>query len=306
MRNFILLAIFSFFLPLMAKAEKVYFDNVIIVLDASGSMNERMKGNMGKQRINRIQAAKTAIKEVMKTIPQTTQVGLLVFGGSHNGWIYPLGPRDDQKLFSSLDKVNAGGGTPLGKYMKMGADQLLNTRKKQYGYGSYRLLIVTDGEATDANQVEEYTPDIISRGIITDVIGVDMKRAHTLATKVHSYRSANDPSSLKKAIQEVFAEVGKTAQGKSGDEAFAELEGFPEDLSMAVISAWGSSGNHPIGSSPKKVKGASNKTVHTHTTIKSRPPKKGNGFVKTILKFLGVGLIILIAVIVSSIKRKRS
>ena len=76
--------------------------------------------------------------------------------------------------------------------MKKGADTLLKARKSQYGYGSYRLLVVTDGEASDPGLVERFTPDIISRGIITDVIGVDMNKAHTLATKVHSYRSAND------------------------------------------------------------------------------------------------------------------
>lgn len=131
--------------------------------------------------------------------------------------------------------------------MKMGADRLLEARKAQYGYGSYRLLVVTDGEASDTNLVERFTPDIIARGIITDVIGVDMAKAHTLATRVHSYRSANDPASLKAAIQDVFAEVGRTDQGQTGETAFEELAGLPQGLAMAMISAQASSGNHPIG-----------------------------------------------------------
>ena len=84
--------------------------------------------------------------------------------------------------------------------MKRGADALLKAREKQFGYGTYRLLIVTDGEAGDPRLVESFTPDIISRGITIDVIGVEMPSRHTLATRVHSYRNANDPESLRQAI----------------------------------------------------------------------------------------------------------
>ena len=37
------------------------------------------------------------------------------------------------------------------------------------------------------------------------IIGVNMKSDHTLATKVHSYRRADDPSSLTKAFSDVFS-----------------------------------------------------------------------------------------------------
>lgn len=235
-----------FLLTQGVEAQEVYVDNVVIVLDASGSMNDNMKGTSTRK----INAAKMAIKEVMKTIPRNTQVGLLVFGGKANGWVYPLRARDDTTLFHAVDGLSAGGGTPLGAYMKQGADRLLAARELQYGYGSYRLLVVTDGEANDAALVEAYTPDIVARGIITDVIGVDMAKAHTLATKVHSYRRANDPTALKKAIQEVFAEVGKTSDGQSGEDAFEELAGLPDEIAMTIVSALASSGNHPIGGSP--------------------------------------------------------
>jgi hypothetical protein len=248
-------------------AQEVYVDNVVIVLDASGSMNERMRG-AGPQKIS---AAKMAIKEVMKGIPQTTQMGLLVFGGNTSGWVYPLGARDDTKLFQAIDRVTANGGTPLGEYMKIGADKLLEARKAQYGYGSYRLLIVTDGEASNPALVESYTPDIIARGIITDVIGVAMARAHTLATKVHSYRSADDPAALKQAIQDVFAEVGRASDGQSGESAFDELSGFPEEMAMATISALVSSGNHPIGQKPED---AVARTETQQPTSTSSPPAK--------------------------------
>jgi hypothetical protein len=169
----------------VVQAQEVYVDNVVVVLDASGSMKSNMRGSS----MPKITAARNAIKEVIQTIPQTTRVGLLVFGGGADGWVYQLGPRDDQKLFASLQRISASGGTPLGSYMKTGADKL-------------------------------------------------------------PYRRANDPAALRRAIQEVFAEVGKVSDGQSGEGAFDELAGLPEEVAMAMIAALVSSGNHPIGGKP--------------------------------------------------------
>jgi hypothetical protein len=151
-------------------------------------------------------------------------------------------------LIHKVDQITAAGGTPLGAYMKVAADLLLQERKKQYGYGSYRLLILTDGEANDPKLVELYTPMIISRGIVTDVIGVDMASDHTLATKVQSYRRANDPASLKKALQDVFAEIDKGQVDSSGLDAFAELKDFPSALALTILDTLRSSGDEPLGS----------------------------------------------------------
>ena len=134
--------------------------------------------------------------------------------------------------------------------MKRGADVLLDARRKQFGYGTYRLLVVTDGEAGDARLVEAYTPDIISRGITIDCIGVEMASRHTLATKVHSYRNANDPESLKQAISEVFAEVASGDAGQTGEDAFELIADLPEATASAMLKSLSTSGNQPIGESP--------------------------------------------------------
>lgn len=221
----------------------VYTDNVVIVLDCSGSMQEAMRGT----RVRKIDAAKTALRQVMATIPQSTEVGLLVFSGRTPGWVFPLGPRQDSEFFKAVAALTAGGGTPLGEYMKLGADRLLEARQTQYGYGSYRLLLLTDGQATDGNLTTEYAPLILARGIGVDVIGVDMAEDHLLATRVTSYRRANDPEALRRAIQEVFAEVGRSAAGGGEDEAFAELGGFPTEAALALVTALAANGNGPIG-----------------------------------------------------------
>lgn len=224
-------------------------DNVVVVLDASGSMARPLPGTS----VDKMTAAKAALKEVLKSVPQDTRIGLLVFSarGVDTDWLYPLGPRDDAKLMQAIDRPMPGGDTPLGAYIKKGADRLLEERAKQFGYGTFRLLVVTDGEATDQQLVERYTPEVIARGITVDAIGVAMSQRHTLATKVHSYRSANDPASLKRAVAEVFGEIGGRGDDVAGADAFAELKPIPTEIAQAMIQSLSSSGNQPIGERPR-------------------------------------------------------
>ncbi len=226
----------------LGQAQVQVTDNVVVVVDASGSMGTPMGGS------TRMSVAKDALKQVLEQIPDTTHVGILVF--PLGNWVYPLGPRKESMLAGAIDSIQSGGGTPLGDYMKRGADALLEARKKQFGYGTYRLLVVTDGEAGDARQVEAYTPDIISRGITIDCIGVEMASRHTLATKVHSYRNANDPESLKQAISEVFAEVASGDAGPGGENAFELIADLPEATASAMLKSLSTSGNQPIGEVP--------------------------------------------------------
>jgi len=221
--------------PLFAQKDNIQKKNVVIVLDASGSMRSNMRGT----RTRKMEAAKNALKQVLKTVPPDTHIGLLVFSGKNikDHWIFPLGPRNDQRLNKAIDMIEPGGGTPLGAYMKIGAERLLLERKKQMGYGNFRLLIVTDGEAQDKKLVNLFTPRILSRGIIMDVIGVDMAQNHTLAKKVHSYRKANNPESLKKAIAEVFAEVSDTGTHSVSQDAFEILKPIPDEVVNGMLKS---------------------------------------------------------------------
>jgi len=91
-------------------------NNVVIVLDASGSMKNKMRGTSMKK----MDAAKVAIQEVLKQVPVDTHIGLLVFSSSNlnEDWVYPLGPRDDAKLSKAISLPQAGGRTPWGRILR--------------------------------------------------------------------------------------------------------------------------------------------------------------------------------------------
>ena len=129
----------------------------------------------------------------------------------------------------------------------------MEEREAQFGYGRYRLLVVTDGEANDDDVMERNIREILSRGLTVDVIGVDMKGNHTLATKVHSYRRADDPQALEQALGEVFAEVSGSGDNAAQDEDFALLEGIPVEIAAAMVEALSKpTDNSPIGTRPLK------------------------------------------------------
>lgn len=222
-------------------------DNVVILLDASGSMEKPM---LGDGRTIKMDAAKLSIAKVLETVPQSTQVGLLVFSGRNKAedWVFPLGPRNDEQLIQSLFKIQPDGKTPLGAYMKLAADRLLEQRAKQSGYGTFRLLIVTDGRSGDPELVDRHLPDMLSRGMRVDAIGVSMREDHPLATRVNSYRRANDPTALKAAISDVFAEVsGAGIDDAVAEEGFELLQLLPDDSVLPILDTLTAHENTPIG-----------------------------------------------------------
>jgi hypothetical protein len=192
-------------------------------------------------------------------------------------------------MFAVIDSIEANQDTPLGKYLKIAADRLLEERAKRFGYGSYRLIVLTDGEAQDQNLVNLYTPDIMSRGITVDAIGVGMQKAHTLATKVHSYRGANDTKALDQALGEVFAEVRGGGADAGGAEMFAMLAPIPDGLASAMINALAAAPNTPIGDQAEPVRARPNQAVPAPAAAPAplaapaqpapyqQPPRSNNG-----------------------------
>ena len=215
--------------------------NVVVVLDDSGSMNDKMKDGTVK-----LAAAKQALIKVLSRLEPSDNLGILLL---NKGWLVKLGPLDKEYMVKKVSSFSAGGPTPLSGAMKKGTDDLLNLRGKIH-YGTYKLLVVTDGVANSPELVNTYVQDIMSRGIAVDVIGVAMAQRHSLATKVHTYRKADDPASLEKAVSMVFGEIVSRDTGDNSD--FEMLEGFPNELAAACLAALSEERNHPIGTEVRK------------------------------------------------------
>lgn len=223
-------------------------NNVVILLDTSSSMEEQMRS----VRKTKWQAAKDSLLQTVSQIPENTNIGLLLF--EPEGWKYPLGPVDKDKLIYAINQsqITPSSGTPLGTYMKAAVDQLLDMRDKSFGYGSYKLLVITDGDPTNEPNglVDEYLVDILSRGIRVECIGVDMAQDSILSVKVDNYMSADDPESLTKQIQEtVLAELPQ----EDSVQGFEEIAALPDTTAAAIIETLSTTGNYPIGEDPPQL-----------------------------------------------------
>ncbi|MEO0530404.1 MAG: vWA domain-containing protein [Planctomycetota bacterium] len=217
--------------------------NVVVILDNSGSMTARMPGGD-----TRIAAAKRSLQTVLDKTPATARVGVVLLNPPRIGepWLVPLGPIDPEPVRQAVRGIVAGGPTPLGAAMKTAADALLGLRDQQR-YGSYKLLIVSDGEANDRRLVERYLPEAQARGLLIDVIGVAMAQQHSLATRANTYRNAADPASLEQAISAVVLGESATDSGDAGESDFEVLEPLPAELATASLAALTSLANEPIG-----------------------------------------------------------
>lgn len=72
-----------------------------------------------------------------------------MFDGSETREVLPIGSGNRAQFLAEIDRISAGGGTPLGASVHSGANALVHQYKKQLGYGEYRLIVITDGESSD-------------------------------------------------------------------------------------------------------------------------------------------------------------
>lgn len=210
---------------------------VVVVVDDSGSMADWMRSD----RVRKIDAAKQALNVVLEKLPDGSKLGVLALNA---GWLMPLQDLDRGKLQNSIQQLKARGSTPLGARMSEACDELLKLRTKEI-YGDYRLLVVSDGEAGDQALLNHVLPDIMSRGFAVDVVGVDMVSDHSLATRVHNYRRADDPGALEEAIATSLAE-SNSDDAVGGESDFELLAGLPDDVAPFVISSLTVANNAPI------------------------------------------------------------
>lgn len=230
-------------------------DYIVVVFDTSGSMNDYMRSAQKA----RMDVAKEAMISVFNKVPPTTKVGVLTF----NGWAYELGPVVQPHLIKAFHECTAEGGTPLYKYIKIGADRLLEERAKNLNVGFYKLIVVTDGEAQDGNLNKPstyadgspkpgYLQDIINRGIVVDAIGLDMRSDHSLKTAINgSYMRGDDPKSVTSSLKKAVAEVGFGGKDStSAAEVFEAMQQYPDNFVKASIRGLTSFQNQPIGELP--------------------------------------------------------
>jgi Mg-chelatase subunit ChlD len=132
-----------------------------IVIDVSGSMDERVTGEDGR-RARKIDVARRAANALVEQFAayadehkeEPVLLGVFEFSKRENQpacrSIIPMGPPDRSQAGEALARLDPEGGTPIGEAMITAKKALDAT-----GLSRRHLLIVSDGENTDGFKPEE-------------------------------------------------------------------------------------------------------------------------------------------------------
>jgi hypothetical protein len=186
-------------------AANLFAKNYYVVLDASGSMNE--KGCSGDQ--SKIAAAKEALNAFVDTLPPDANVGLQVFDGRGiNEWL-ALGVNNRPEFKRQLATVKANASTPLKGAITGAYDKLLGQGARQLGYGEYHLVIVTDGHADQGQDPTGIVNKILNESpVVVQTIGFCIGEKHSLNQAGRTiYRAADNVADLRQGLADVLAEA---------------------------------------------------------------------------------------------------
>jgi uncharacterized protein with von Willebrand factor type A (vWA) domain len=133
-------------------------------------------------------------------------LGLWVFDSFGNSERVSLNSGNRAQFLTEVQKTRAGGRTPLTESIEQGVNRLVQQRDKQLGYGEFRLIVVTDGEAT-GRPLPQAVAYARERRIPIYTIGLCLGADHELRKYSVTYRAADSIEALKRGLEETLAET---------------------------------------------------------------------------------------------------
>ncbi len=202
------------------KKEVTNKDQILFIVDFSNSMNERL-GHTTK-----LDAALGTMKDILQELPETTQIGLRVYGHrtgftpkqscSASELVVPISSSNAQTIFSRLNSINAVGWTPITYSLKQAAffDFGDNNNNK-------RIVLISDGgENCDESpcdfviELMKYRDDIkidVIALAVGDEEANNQLKCVALVTSGKFY-NANTAAELKKSLEDSL-NLQKEVQG---------------------------------------------------------------------------------------------
>lgn len=219
-------AVFMLVAGLLAATEGIAADKTMIVLDASGSMWGQIGGR------SKIEIARETLGTVLKSVPDGTELGLMVYGHREKGscsdieLAVPPGAGTQNAITAFVNGLNPKGKTPLTQSVEQAADILKYTEDKA------TVVLVTDGLETCEADPCALASALESKGVdfTTHVVGFGLtaeegKQVACLAENTGGkYFQAADAAQLVAALTETVAE----APMSKPKEEVAEAEPEPE------------------------------------------------------------------------------
>lgn len=188
-------------------ASNLLATNELLLLDNSTSMNSG--GCAGGK--SRYQAARDALANHIEKSPPETNQALEIFDGSSGRVIVPFGtgPEHTKLLLNALASVRVDQDTPLNGSLKVGFDAIKAQAALQLGYGTYRIIVVTDGEWNRSGDPAPLAKEIVGASPAElHVIGFCTGSSHSLNIPgITRFYTADNPAALAKGLEAAQAET---------------------------------------------------------------------------------------------------
>lgn len=208
----------------VSRAEDILAENNMLVLDMSGSMAE--SGCSGSFD-TRADAAKDALYKWVTANPGGN-IGLIAFntpGGAQ--LLHGLGSGDahGRKIVDTIQGLVPDSGTPLSTAIEMAEAELRSQFIRQSGSGTYRMIVITDGEASRG-----YDPTGTIRRIASDPTNpIEM---HTIGFCISGRHSLKDPNAVFYVDANSPEDIVKGLNATQGESASFE----PDDLNFEDLT----------------------------------------------------------------------
>ncbi len=182
-------------------------DNYLLMMDISGSMADKVC--LGDER--KIDAAKRAVKAFFKNLGTEVNVGLYTFSKDVSE-VLPIGKYANTRFDQAIDSLRAGGNTPLQAALKRSEKLLRSAAQTQGGYGSYNLILITDGQSSDGKPHDLAVEIARSTAITLNAVGFCTGINHSL--NIDGYTNFLTADNAEQLVQQLSKTV------KAEQEAF--------------------------------------------------------------------------------------
>jgi len=223
--------------PLVQDQPKLSVSKVVVILDASGSMNGRIGGR------TKFDIAKEALEKTLADLPSGVEVGLRVYGNNFSNSVgdqaqscvdsqFLVGFTSDNAESSfgfALSNIEPKSWTPLAFSLDKAGDDLV-----QYPQGGHTIILISDGEETCGGNPTSVISSLKDKGIkvVTQVIGFDVASQPQAKKELEDiakagdgqYFPANDSKELEASLREIFSSKVPETVARFANEPGIEID----------------------------------------------------------------------------------
>jgi Ca-activated chloride channel family protein len=179
--------------------------NYYIIFDGSGSMND----DDCAPNSTKAEVARDALTAFVDGMPADANIGLYAFDRRGAMERVPLGGGNLEQVRSEVSRSDPSGSTPLGRSLVAAVEALSVQARRQLGYGEYHIVVITDGQASDEQAMNQMVDYVLANTPITiHTVGFCIEGDHALNRPGRLvYRPAGNPEELRRGLEQVLAET---------------------------------------------------------------------------------------------------